>query len=49
MDIQRKGAKKRKIIRTTVISVVLAGVVVAGYAGLSKLKPAAPGVEFSTL
>jgi HlyD family secretion protein len=49
MDIQRKGAKKKKIIRMTVISVVLAGVVVAGYVGLSKLKPAAPGVEFSTL
>jgi HlyD family secretion protein len=49
MDIQRKGAGKRKVIRWTVTTVVL--VVAAGgiTIGLQKLKPAAPGVEMSTL
>ena len=49
MDIQRKGAGKRKVIRWTVTIVVL---VVAGIGitiGLGRLKPAAPGVEMSTL
>lgn len=49
MDIQRKGAKKKKIIRATVISIVLLGGLGGGWVALSKLKPAAPGVEFSTL
>jgi HlyD family secretion protein len=49
MDIQRKGAKKKKIIRMTVVSVVLVAGLGASWVGLSKLKPAAPGVEFSTL
>src|SRR5580658_9786203 len=49
MDIQRKGAKKKKIIRATVVSVVLVAGLLGAYVALSKLKPAAPGVEFSTL
>ncbi|HTX34666.1 MAG TPA: efflux RND transporter periplasmic adaptor subunit [Bryobacteraceae bacterium] len=49
MDIQRKGAKKKRIIRTTVVSVILAVGLGAGWIGLNKLKPAAPGVEYSTL
>jgi len=49
MDIQRKGAKKKKIIRMTVVLVVLTVGTGAAWVGLSKLKPAAPGVEFSTL
>src|SRR5215467_213248 len=49
MDIQRKGVGKRKVIRWTVTVVVL---VVAGVGitiGLGRLRPAAPGVEMSTL
>lgn len=49
MDIQRKGAKKKRIIRTTVVSIILAVGLGAGWIGLNKLKPAAPGVEYSTL
>ena len=49
MDIQRKGAKKKRIIRTTVVSVVLAVGLGVGWTALNKLKPAAPGVEYSTL
>jgi len=49
MDIQRKGAKKKKIIRTVVISVILVAGLGGAWVALSKLKPAAPGVEFSTL
>ena len=49
MDVQRKGVKKKKIIRLTVILLVVAGVSVGGWMALAKLKPAAPGVEFSTL
>ncbi|HEY2014176.1 MAG TPA: efflux RND transporter periplasmic adaptor subunit [Bryobacteraceae bacterium] len=49
MDIQRKGAGKRKLIRwiVTVVIVVVAGVGIT--VGLGRLKPAAPGVEMSTL
>ena len=49
MDIQRKGAGKRKVIRWTVTVVVLVVVGVGITIGLGKLKPAAPGVEMSTL
>ncbi|HLK69410.1 MAG TPA: HlyD family efflux transporter periplasmic adaptor subunit [Bryobacteraceae bacterium] len=49
MDIQRKGAGKRKVIRWTVTSVVLVLVAGGTTIGLQKLKPAAPGVEMSTL
>jgi HlyD family secretion protein len=49
MDIQRKDVGRRKLIR--IIAIVVIGiVVVAGVTvGLAKLKPAAPGVEMSTL
>jgi len=49
MDIQRKGVGKRKAIRLAVSLVVLAVVGVGITVGLAKLKPAAPGVEMSTL
>ncbi|MBZ5617939.1 MAG: HlyD family efflux transporter periplasmic adaptor subunit [Acidobacteriia bacterium] len=49
MDIQRKGAGKRKLIRWTVTIVVLLVAAVGITIGLGKLKPAAPGVEMSTL
>ncbi len=49
MDIQRKGAKKKKIIRSVILSVVLVAGLSGAWVALSKLKPAAPGVEFSTL
>src|SRR5246500_4951651 len=49
MDIQRKGVGKRKAIRLVVTVVVLAVAGVGITLGLGKLKPAAPGVEMSTL
>ena len=49
MDIQRKGAGKRKFIRWTVTIVVLTVAGVGITLGLGRLKPAAPGVEMSTL
>jgi HlyD family secretion protein len=49
MDIQRKGAGKRKFIRWTVTIVVLAVAGIGISVGLNRLKPAAPGVEMSTL
>lgn len=49
MDIPRKDARKKKIVRlVTILTVVV--LLVAGISyGLTKLKPAAPGVELSTL
>src|ERR1017187_5082246 len=49
MDIQRKGTRRRKIIKLTVAIVLGVGVLTAGFVFASKLKPAAPGVELSTL
>jgi HlyD family secretion protein len=49
MDIQRKGVGKKKAIRLTITLVVLAAAGVGITIGLAKLKPAAPGVEMSTL
>ena len=49
MDIQRKGTRRRKIIKLTVAIVLVVGVLTAGFVFASKLKPAAPGVELSTL
>src|SRR5689334_1277282 len=49
MDIQRKGVAKKKLIRT-IIGVTLLVIAVIGISyGLTKLKPAAPTVEMSTL
>lgn len=49
MDIQRKGAGKRKLVRWIVTIVVLVVAIGGITIGLGKLKPAAPGVEMSTL
>jgi HlyD family secretion protein len=49
MDIQRKGAGKRKLVRWTITIVVLVLAVGGITIVLGKLKPAAPGVEMSTL
>ena len=49
MDIQRKGVGKRKAIRWTVTITLLLAVAVGGWTAVRKLKPAAPGVEMSTL
>lgn len=49
MDIQRKGAGKRKLVRWIVTIVVLVVAIGGITVGLGKLKPAAPGVEMSTL
>src|SRR5215475_10569336 len=49
MDVPRKDARKKKIIRRILIVLVL-GLAAGGVTvGLSRLKPAAPGVEMSTL
>jgi HlyD family secretion protein len=49
MDIQRKGVGKKKAIRLAITLVVVVGAGVGITMGLAKLKPAAPGVEMSTL
>lgn len=49
MDIQRKNVGRRKAIRWTIASVVLLGILGAGYAAVKQMKPAAPGVAGSTL
>jgi HlyD family secretion protein len=49
MDVPRTGARRRKIIRRTVAVVSTALAVLLVTWGLGRLKPAAPGVEKSTL
>ena len=49
MDVIRKDARKKKIIRRIVGLVIVVGALSAGTVALSKLKPAAPSVEMSTL
>jgi len=49
MDVPRKDARKKKIIRRTLVVLVLLAAIPAITVGLSRLKPAAPGVEMSTL
>jgi HlyD family secretion protein len=49
MDIQRKNVGRKKAIRWTIGIVVAAVVLVGGSLGVKQLKPAAPGVEMSTL
>jgi HlyD family secretion protein len=49
MDVQRKGVRRRKLIRRTLLGVVLAVSIPLITWGLSRLKPAAPAVEKSTL
>ena len=49
MDVQRKGVKKRKAIVTSIVVVLCLGGGVALWGWARNLKPAAPGVELSTL
>jgi len=49
MDIQRKNVGRKKAIRWTVTGVVLLAVVGGVGYGVTRLKPAAPGVEMSAL
>lgn len=49
MDIQRKNVGRKKAIRWIIIGVLVAGAGIGGTLGLKQLKPAAPGVELSTL
>jgi HlyD family secretion protein len=49
MDVPRKDARKKKIIRRTLVVLVLLAGIPLITVGLSRLKPAAPGVEMSTL
>jgi HlyD family secretion protein len=49
MDVERKGAKKRKIIRRSIfVGIIVIAVPLITW-GLSRLKPAAPTVEMATL
>ena len=49
MDVIRKDAKKKKIIRLVTVLTTLALVLGGISYGVTRLKPAAPGVEMSTL
>ncbi len=49
MDIQRKDASKKRLIRRVIIGVVVVAAVVGTSLGVSRLKPAAPGVDLSVV
>ena len=49
MDIPRKDAKRKKLIIRIVVLIVILAAIPGITIGLGKLKPAAPGVEMSTL
>jgi HlyD family secretion protein len=49
MDIQRKGVRKRKTIVTSIFVVVALAGLAGAWRWARNLKPAAPGVELSTL
>src|SRR5258708_21321039 len=49
MDVQRQGVAKRKMIRRIVIGVVLLGAAGGITLGVSRLQPALPTVEASTV
>jgi HlyD family secretion protein len=49
MDVPRQGVRKRKLIRRTLLGVLAAASIPLITWGLSRLKPAAPSVEKSTL
>ena len=49
MDIPRKSAAKKRLIRRIAIGLVVAVAVSLSFWGLGRLKPAAPGVERSTV
>jgi HlyD family secretion protein len=47
MDIQRKDAGKKRLIRRIVLAVVLLALLAGGFLGVSRLKPAPPSVDLS--
>ena len=49
MDVPRKDARRKKLIKRILIGLVLLAAIPAITVALSRLKPAAPGVEMSTL
>ena len=49
MDIQRKGVRKRKTIVTVLVMIAVVAGLAFGWQKVRNLKPAAPGVELSTL
>jgi multidrug resistance efflux pump len=49
MDVQRKGVKKRKTIVTIIVMIALLAGLTVAWRWARNLKPAAPGVELSTL
>src|SRR5438132_6730367 len=49
MDIPRKDAAKKRLIRRISIAVLVVAVIVGTSLGLGKLKPAAPGVDLSVV
>src|SRR5712671_1238204 len=49
MDIPRKDASRKRLIRRIIIGLVVAIVVVGTSLGLNKLKPAAPSVDGSVV
>jgi HlyD family secretion protein len=49
MDIPRKDARRKKLIRRILIALVILAAIPAITVALTRLKPAAPGVEMSTL
>src|SRR6266567_2583050 len=49
MDIPRKDASRKRLIRRIIIGLVVLIVVVATSLGLNKLKPAAPSVDGSVV
>ena len=49
MDVPRKDARRRKIVRWTIFLAILAVAIPGTFYGLSKLKPAAPWVDMSAL
>src|SRR5271157_2170879 len=49
MDIPRKDAARKRLIRRILIGVVVLAAIPAITIGLSRLKPAAPGVDRSTV
>jgi HlyD family secretion protein len=49
MDIPRKSAARKRLIRRIILAVVITGLVGAIFAVTNRLKPAAPPVEMSTV
>jgi HlyD family secretion protein len=49
MDVERKGARKRKIIRRSIFAAVVVIAAASATIGVRQLKPAAPTVEMATL